>query len=134
MYPYENYTALVAVAQENGFLDLVEDMVNSVDRYVSKIFNMETLLPVVRFRYEGAELREKIMELDQSRKIAHDACMSYINILNRSLLMFGQTRFIDLPEDSHRDLYSVEIINFHSMLVEHGILKDTNEFREEEDF
>lgn len=64
-------------------LAYLERSMSCFPAYVTSVFNMETLMPTLRFRLEPEDYREKVMELDRSRKRFHDSAIDAINGINR---------------------------------------------------
>lgn len=69
--------------------ELVEQALESCNRYINSIVNMENAIGVARFRMEAAEYREYIQQLDRSRKINHNATIVNVKILNRLCDLYG---------------------------------------------
>jgi len=69
---------------------LVRDMVDSCANYVDTIVNVENAINVYRFRVEDpSELRVMIQQLDQTRRIVHNALISNVRIVDRLCKMEG---------------------------------------------
>lgn len=94
-----NHIRKICNAIGNGFgddterrdkaLSVFEATINSMGDYINCVLYMETGLQVARFRLEGQELRDRIMELDQRRRLAHDAMLGRVSALNRICGMVG---------------------------------------------
>ena len=84
----KNFIALVnACGARDDLLKMIErDMALLLD-YVCVIFNMETQLPMLRFRLDGEDYRDAVMELDQRRRRAHNAAISGVAALCRMAAM-----------------------------------------------
>ena len=85
---YCNLVKAISASKEfEGKLDIclsyLERSMSSFPAYVTSVFNMETLMPTLRFRLEPADYREKVMELDMNRKRFHDSAIDAINGINR---------------------------------------------------
>lgn len=70
--------------------------------YINAVVRMETLIPLYRFRFEGDELKNRIMDLDSTRRIKHEAMITNVDILNRQCDKYGIERFIDSTEDRYK--------------------------------
>jgi len=60
----------------------LEDGINSFGFYVDKVMASESALQIARFRMESDDYRTYGMEIDNSRKRAHDACISVVRLIN----------------------------------------------------
>lgn len=64
-------------------MEMVEDIVNDFSSYIKKVADMENAINVARFRMEGQEYRDHITNLDTQRRIAHNASIVRVKVLNR---------------------------------------------------
>jgi len=64
-------------------IEFVENYAKKCGEYVEKVNAMESAISIARYRMEAEEYREYIMELDRSRKIAHDALIADTKVLNK---------------------------------------------------
>ena len=64
-------------------LAFLERSMSKLPDYVTTVFNMEVAMQTLRFRLEPEDYRAKVMELDHSRKIAHDCAIDALNCINR---------------------------------------------------
>ena len=87
---------------EEGDWDFWEKTFLCFIEYVNIVVRMETLIPLYRFRYDGDELKTRIMELDKTRRIKHEAMLTNVNILNRQCDKYGIERFIESTEDRYK--------------------------------
>lgn len=69
--------------------------------YVNIVVRMETLIPIWRFRFEGDDLRSRIMDIDNTRRVKHEAMLTNVDILNRQCEKYGIERFIESTEDRY---------------------------------
>lgn len=81
--------------KRNCALSAFEATINSMGDYVNAVLYMETGLQVARFRLEGQEFRDRVMELDRRRKTAHDAMLGRVASLNRICRMVGCPVFFE---------------------------------------
>lgn len=70
-------------------LYLVNDMVESCRTYVGTVVNMENAIGTMRFRLEGQDLRQFIQNLDNSRRVAHNALIANVGIVSRMVKQAG---------------------------------------------
>lgn len=64
-------------------LEFLESQLKAFPNYVNKVVAYQVTMPVIHERYDGQELRDRVMSLDSSRKMAHDTAISSLNILNQ---------------------------------------------------
>lgn len=64
-------------------LEIIEQYPVKCAYYIEKVANMESAIQIARFRMEPEDYRNYIMELDRSRKIAHNALISETKLLNK---------------------------------------------------
>lgn len=111
----EKFQALVAAAKNDEdyefLLETIEDKVKAFPRYVETVYSMEVLTPVIYARYEGAEVREKVTALDESRRMAHESAIASCNCLNRLCDSLGIDKLC--PETDNRCI----IADFVGMFV-----------------
>jgi hypothetical protein len=64
--------------------DMVEKGLHSFVDYVNAVYSMETRMRIARFHIDDpSEYQALVKELDTARRTAHEAAISYINILDR---------------------------------------------------
>lgn len=99
----EKFMALVEAAKKDEdsdfLLETIEDKIMTFPRYVETVYSMEMLTPVIYARYEGVELRDKIMNLDESRRMAHEGAIAACNCLNRLCDSLGVEKFCPQTDD-----------------------------------
>lgn len=67
-------------------------------------------IPIVRARYEGQNLIDRIEALDRNRRIAHERAIMGVQRLNRYSRMFGLPTFFDGDENDRyamADFYGI---------------------------
>lgn len=64
-------------------LFLISENMRRIVSYVNSIVQMEYMQPIIYARYEGEDIRDRIEELDRSRRIAHDAAITAVTQLCR---------------------------------------------------
>lgn len=85
----KKFTTLVEAARDDeDALEMIERSMNSFVLYVQAVYAMEVKIPILRFRCDATELGEAIMELDRSRRNAHEGAIASVKILNRICKMF----------------------------------------------
>lgn len=73
----KNFIALVdACGTRDDLLKMIENNMALLLNYVCAVFNMETQLPILRFRLEGEAYQDAVMQLDQRRRRAHNAAIT----------------------------------------------------------
>lgn len=85
--------------QEAAFFAF-DDIVN----YVNAVYTYCTLMPLVYTKYEGQELRDRVMNLDEKRTRAHNVAVGSCNMLNRIAELSGQEPFCPGPEASRQEV------------------------------
>ena len=80
-------------------LQAVEEFINDCGRYVEKVTAMEAAISAARFRLEPEDYRQLIMELDRSRKLAHDALIASVRLVNRLCGVYGVQKVYDGPDE-----------------------------------
>ncbi len=90
-------------ASKSGFkndeLAMTEQMIRDCGRYIDKVTTMEAALCSARFRLEPADFRQLVMDLDRSRKLAHDALNASVGIITRLCRKYDVPLVYDGPED-----------------------------------
>lgn len=111
----EKFAALVEAAKNDEdrefLLETIEDKVKAFPRYVETVYSMEVLTPIIYARYEGAEIREKVTALDESRRMAHESAIASCSCLNRLCGMMGIENLC--PETDNRAI----VADFVGMFV-----------------
>lgn len=69
--------------------DTITGAMSSFVDYQNHVINMSILQPTIYARYDGEELRDKIQNLDSTRKIKHDSAIANANMLNRICDKYG---------------------------------------------
>jgi hypothetical protein len=92
MYKDKVSNLLNAIDQQNPVgtqlrgmcFDMVEKGLTSFVDYVNAVYSMETRISVARFHIEDTrEYQNLVQELDSARRTAHEAAISYVQILDR---------------------------------------------------
>ena len=84
--------------------DMLERCFDSFPDYANTVIRMQTMVPIWSQRYDGQELRDRIQDIDQTRRIKHDGAISSLGILNRLSTMHGLEPFADVDTS---DRYAV---------------------------
>lgn len=83
----ERYNKICELIGDNRLAnELLDKLVKSAARYVDVVAVTERRIQSARFRLEGEEFRQFVMELDRQRKLAHDALISSLYSFNRYIL------------------------------------------------
>lgn len=84
MFKKSIFLSLVEANSGNeAILRGIQRSMNALGEYVNAVYTMELKMPILRFRLEPAEFRDAIMELDRTRRDAHEAAIDACRILNR---------------------------------------------------
>ena len=76
------------VSHDEDALFLIEDFVETCNRYVSIVVSMENSIGTARFRLENEDYKQFVMNIDNRRRTAHDALMSSVRVVNRLSKLF----------------------------------------------
>lgn len=103
-------------------MDFLGERLEAFPKYANVVVREQIMLPIWRNRFEGQDLRDKIMDIDKSRKIAHDNAISSVNILNRTCRALDLPPFVDIDTS---DRYAVAdfVGEYVSQVYNHGIGK-----------
>lgn len=70
--------------------DLVERGLRHYAEYVNCVYNMETRIAIARFHANDVEEYQNVVRgMDESRRIAHEAAIASVNIIDRLCDKFG---------------------------------------------
>lgn len=75
--------------------DTLERIFMAFVDYANCVIRMQVMVPIWRNRYEGEDLRDKIQEIDHTRRIYHEAAISSLVKLNRLCKMHGLPAYSD---------------------------------------
>lgn len=110
----EKEKELMDAMRQNGFelfdgnsddaYDTLERIFMAFVDYANCVIRMQVMVPIWRNRYEGEDLRDKIQEIDCTRRIYHEAAISSLVKLNRLCKMHGLPAYSDTNTS---DLYEV---------------------------
>lgn len=84
--------------------DTMTDAMGSFVEYQNHVINMGVTQPTIHARYKGQKIRDKLEDLDKTRKIKHDAAIANASMLNRICDNYGVERIV--PIDTN-DRYAV---------------------------
>jgi len=85
--------------RKNSELKIIHDFINDCGNYIEKVTAMEAAIATQRFRLEPADYRELIINLDRSRKLAHDALIAMVRVINRLCLAHEVTQVYEGPDE-----------------------------------
>lgn len=101
----EKEKELMDAMRQNGFelfdgnsddaYDTLERIFMAFVDYANCVIRMQVMVPIWRNRYEGEDLRDKIQEIDCTRRIYHEAAISSLVKLNRLCKMHGLPAYSD---------------------------------------
>jgi len=101
----ERFDSLIEAIRQQGKghsaddIKAVEDYIKDCGKYIEAVTNMEAAIAAARFYLEPEDYRQYIMQLDRSRKLAHDALIASTRLINRLCRLYGQDQ-IYTGEDS----------------------------------
>jgi len=118
----EKYNALVekaAADEEMGdvYLGALENCLASFSDYIMSIYNMEYLIPIMRYRLDGEELRDYISGLDTRRRACHNAAIASINMLHRLANAVGAEPLTEETFDGDNPVQRRAAANFCARMV-----------------
>lgn len=101
----------------DDFCEFVEEQMEKLPCYMDVVVEEQAMAPIWNMQHEGQELRDRVQHIDMQRRIAHNAGIDAISILNRLSERVGLERFMDVDiQDRHavaeaiggymRELYS----------------------------
>ena len=109
----EKYSALVAVLSvDEEMLEFVSERMAHLCNYVDRVVQMEYSIPLLRARYEGQDLIDKIENLDRARRSAHELAIAAVRQLNRLCVAEGVEKLFSGDES---DRY--QIADFCGLVV-----------------
>ena len=92
-----------ACKKDEELFDFIAMGMNAMVNYVGKVAHMEYCIPLYNARYEGQKFRDKIQELDERRRMAHESAISAVNSLTRLAKHLGvEPMFDGDPEDRYQ--------------------------------
>ena len=85
-------------------LDNVASAMESFGHYVQRRYAMEYQIPIIRFRYDEEEVRWRVKDLDERRRIAHESAMANVSFLNNICKLYDAPAIFNGDKD---DRYQV---------------------------
>lgn len=64
-------------------IEMISDTINLANDYVNKVVTMENSINILRLRLEPYDYRQRVQELDNNRRLTHNALIVSIKALNR---------------------------------------------------
>lgn len=111
----------VGKTKDQDLLKSIDMLFGRFEDYVNTIYNMERLLPILKFRYEGQEYRDHVMDLDSSRRSAHEAAMASCRTINRICESVGLEHMF--AEYDERSFYTDMLIRLYNDFVSAGVIE-----------
>lgn len=68
-------------------IEMLENLAVECADYISAVANMENSINVARFRLDGEDYRDLIVNLDKSRSRKHNVVISSVKVLNKLCFM-----------------------------------------------
>lgn len=95
----QNYELLISKFRDDeDMLDFIKERMQKICGYVESVTAMEYSIPIIRARYEGQDLIDKIQKFDNNRHIAHEAAIASVKQLNRLCVSEGVSKLFDGDE------------------------------------
>lgn len=101
-------------------MDFLERNLTSFPDYANVVIREQIMHPIWRVRYDGQELRDRIQDLDHTRRIKHDAAIASVNVLNRFSKNLGLEPFADI-DTSDRHAVAAFIGSYVNEMYNNGI-------------
>jgi len=91
----EKISSLTGVidSDDKGILD---DLIECANNYISIVANLENAMIVAKFHMEANDYRRHIQNLDNNRRITHNALIASCNITNRLCKLYDLPPFFDI--------------------------------------
>lgn len=93
----EKINALISTMAETNFvvfdgnkdeaIEFLNQNVQYMLDYVNIVVHQQHMMPILSFRYDGQEYRDRVEELDTRRRRIHNCAIDAINIINRMAKM-----------------------------------------------
>lgn len=128
---YEMYLKLVETVDQQEteakeeILSFIDKLYETFGRYIESIYRMERLLPILKFKYEGEDYRDRVMDLDNSRRTAHEAAMAGCRSINKICESYDMEPFF--TEYEERSFYTDMIHALYNDFVNAGKWKGKEE-------
>lgn len=91
----QNFQTFFEGDSEDAFNDIGRAL-DAFPNYMNTVVRMTHMQPIIYARYEGQEVRDRISELDNRRRSAHEHAISSITMLNRICDAYGTERIADI--------------------------------------
>ena len=103
----EKYEALISAwsvdPEDADVLDMIKENMSKLNKYVEQVYEMETSIKLLSFRYEGQEFRDRVETLDRNRRYAHERAIVAVTQLNRwATMMKVEPMFTGDIEDRYQ--------------------------------
>ena len=74
----------------------IGDALDSLQEYQDTVIRMTAMQPIIRARYKGQELRDRVSDMDGRRRIAHESAIAKLTMLSRICDAYGTERIADI--------------------------------------
>lgn len=98
----QNYTHYFDGDKDDA-LDTIGDAMTSFVEYQNSVINMAIMQPMLYARYEGDDLRDRVMNLDTTRRMKHESAIANAKMLNRICDAYGLEPFVPIPDGPIED-------------------------------
>lgn len=120
----KGYTPLFDSQEEA--LDTIGRSLKALLDYQNSVIQMEFTQPILYARYEGEELRDKVMALDAKRRSKHESAITNCNLLNRICDRYEVERIVPI-DTSDRHQVAEFIGNFCYETFDAGLYRTPQE-------
>lgn len=77
-------------------LEFIGDTLKAFPNYVNTVVAYNVKIPLIYARYDGEELRDRVVRLDTERHNAHEVAIGAVNIMNRVCEKMGLPPFAEV--------------------------------------
>ena len=95
-----NYDALISRCDDFE-RDILSDAMESFVNYVRSVYTMMVKLPIIRLHYDEDEVKDRIEELDRSRRLAHENAINACRLINRLCDAYDVDRYCPDTDDRY---------------------------------
>lgn len=97
--------------------------------YANVVIRQQAMIPIWQARYDGQELRDRISEIDTTRRNMHEAAIASANMLNRMCAKNGLEPFFE-GDTNDRHAVADFVGDYVNEVYNHGIGKTDGQGRE----
>ena len=103
----DNYLKLLNVIchSEDSYkmddIEIIGNQMKAFGEYVNSVYNHITQTSIIYALYEGDDLRDKLMQLDKRRRIAHESAIAACSQINRMCEIYNVPKFCPETDDRY---------------------------------